>query len=301
MTPEVLAVGAAFGYGLSDVCVKRGLRDTSATSGLLITLVAGAATILPVVIGGGIAPTTMWVLLVFGLAGMLGPGLGRIANIGAVRVLGPSLSAPIQASTYPLFGFLSGILVLGEGWTTFKLIGAVSIAVGVYVISQNVPLTRSALDVASEVTGLEPRLGRHRGLLLPLGAGLCYGLSDLVRKRGIQLGGDPGIGAATGLVTALIFWGFACSSVPFLRRGFRVGPSAGWFVLSGCSAAFASLFIFQAFQGGGNVSVVSPIAAASPIVVLFLSSVLLRDLEKVGGKVVLSALMVVLGTVVMSV
>lgn len=302
MAPELFGAVAAFGFGLSDVCVKRGLRDTSPSTGLLITLGTGLATLAPLVVKHGTGSSGIGVLLSFGVAGLLGPGLGRVANIRAVHVLGPSRSASIQGSTYPMIGFVTGVVFLHESWTLAKFVGVIAIACGIYVISRSMKTPPSAALHGYEQRDVEVKttVVPIKALLLPLAAGMLYGASDVARKRGIELGGEPGTGAVAGLAAALLLWTTFALSLPSFRRSLKVGRSAGWFVISGCSAALSSLFIFQAFEGGGGISVVTPIAASSPLVVLVLSTVFLRNLEQIRLSVVFSAVIVVVGVALLS-
>jgi drug/metabolite transporter (DMT)-like permease len=298
MTPELMSAAAAFCYGLSDVCVKKGLRDTSTTSGLLLSLVAGLVTVGVALFQEELFTFSGRTLLLFSLAGLVGPGLGRVISIRAVHYLGPALAAPIQSTTYPLFGFLGGIVFLGEAITAGKLFGATAITTGIYALTVN--HAQSSTPVGLAEGPLKTRGSSARALGIPLAAGLCYGVADLIRKEGIELGGKATVGAFAGLACALVLWSSAATFLMPVKRGLRVGPSAPWFAISGSCTGLASLLVFKALEQGGDVSIISPIVAASPLVVFFLSALLLRDVERIHFGLIVSGMVVVLGGVVMS-
>ena len=101
-------------------------------------------------------------------------------------------------------------------------------------------------------------------------------------------------------VTALSF------SLPlaFIRRGGQ--PIAwkkkeGWvaFILSGIFSVLGQLALFQALALG-TVIIVSPLSAISPLFVIAIAGIFLRQLERVTWKITVGAISIVLGTVLLT-
>jgi uncharacterized membrane protein len=88
-------------------------------------------------------------------------------------------------------------------------------------------------------------------------------------------------------------------ALPSVRERISTGRGAGWFVVGGALASTAILVQFHALDRG-NVSLVSPIVAAQPLFVFFLSAVLLRGIERVSAPVVIGGLATVVGVVLVA-
>ncbi len=74
------------------------------------------------------APASVW--LAAGLAGLLGPGLSRLALMTAVRYVSPSFTA-LVALVGPIFAFGLGAVFFSEAPTTTDLLGAGLVLAGV--------------------------------------------------------------------------------------------------------------------------------------------------------------------------
>lgn len=274
----------------SHVVSKKGTQTTSVIAGLIIslatgTLILGVATLtrLPASLSGkGVA--------VIPASGILAPALARGAAIAGIDRLGPSTSVPIQGGTYPLLAVLGAIVILHEPVSGLRLAGVVAIVVGVWLLSR--PTEEPKRDSTR-------RLFRRPGVMFPIAAGLAKGSADIVRKTGLDLVPHATFGAALGLATAVTVRLVAAALLPPVRRKISFGSGTPWFVLGGSFAGLAVLLRFHALQNG-DVSTVSPIVASQPVIVLLLSAVFLKELERVNLRIALGVAGVVVGTVLVS-
>lgn len=78
-----------------------------------------------------------------------------------------------------------------------------------------------------------------------------------------------------------------------------MGPGAWWFVLGGGLTATAIVALFRALREG-DVSLVSPIVAAQPLIILLLSTVVLRGIERLNRRIVLGSVTTVIGLVLVA-
>ena len=301
MPAEALAALAAILFATSHIAAKRGAQGTSVPAGLLISLSCGALML------GGVAVALRPdvpsgpALVSFAAAGLLAPGVARAGAIAGVHRLGASVAVPIQTSVYPLVAVAGAAVVLGESIGPARVVGVVAIVTGLWILSRR-GAEPTAPDGAPVTGSPPPRRARRvrRALAFPFVTGIAYGGADLVRSGALDLGADPIAGALTGLVVAVAGWLAAVALVPALRSNLHVGPTAPWFAASGAIASCALMTQFHALAVG-DVSVVSPIVACQPLVVLLLAGVLLRGVEELRPATVGGALATVAGAVLVAV
>ena len=102
------------------------------------------------------------------------------------------------------------------------------------------------------------------------------------------------------MVVVLILLVFAAASIPSLRQQALNRDGWGWFVVAGFSFTVGLLAMFEALKRG-TVSVVAPIIASQPLVVVILSWALLHDIERVTRRMVAGAMLVVAGVTLIAV
>jgi drug/metabolite transporter (DMT)-like permease len=180
-------------------------------------------------------------------------------------------------------------VVLQEVFGTSRWVGVALITIGIAVLTRSLPddddhrLARSVWSWG-----------------FPVAAGTFYGLADLVRKTGLERLEEPALGALIGVGTAFFMWVALAAAVPGVRRRISVGEGWVWFGFSGVFASSAILLLFYALRLG-NVSVVSPIVASQPLVVVAVSATFLRRLETVNLRTVVGAITTVAGSVLVAV
>ena len=131
-SPPLLALLAAFGFGLAGVFLRRALRSATPLAAALVS----------------VAFTTVFVCLLalatarverlftrnigpFLLAGLLAPGLARLSYFIGVDRVGVARAMPL-VSTAPVFAVLVAIAALGERPSPLVLLAVVCIAVGAW-------------------------------------------------------------------------------------------------------------------------------------------------------------------------
>lgn len=295
MAPEWLALLAATSYAGGSVAVKRATRHPGALPGFVLGLFAAT---------GGLAMlmTATWrmpwaTVALFAGGGVVGAGIGSALAMRGVRDAGASVGVPLQSSANPVAATLAGVVVFGEhvGLVRAGALGLIIVGILLCLRGGSANM-RTALGQA----------WRHQPPWLlaavPLAAGVAFAGGDTLRKLALVEGGDPFAGAAIAAAAAFLGW------LPVLLHGhgrpgrtgrLAVGPGAGWFVLGGLFTGTAQVLTLFALARG-DISVVSPILAAQPIVVILLGAAFLRDVERLRPAVVLGALVVSGGVVVIA-
>jgi drug/metabolite transporter, DME family len=129
-------------------------------------------------------------------------------------------------------------------------------------------------------------------------AAASYGSSQVLAREGVSDLAPPLVGSLLAL-----FWGtlgFSLMAVRGLRTidgDFRRG--AVLFSAAGIFSAIGVVLMFQALSRG-QVVVVSPVLATNPLFTLILAAIFLRDVEQLTRRVVVGAVLVVIGVAVLS-
>lgn len=237
-------------------------------------------------------PTTtlLTAVLVIGASGVLAPALARAAAVKGVERLGPSVSISIQGSVYPLFAVVGATLFLGEIPPRTRIVGAILVAIGLWNLSRGRRATAVQQGAVRALPG---------SVAYPVAAGMTKGLADILRKRGLEMMPYATFGSFVGVTAALFAWLIAASASGPVRRRIIFGRGVAWFALGGTLAGAAVLAQFHALDRG-DVSVVSPIVASQPLIVMLLSSLLLRGVDRITTRVVLAGAIIVAGTILVS-
>jgi drug/metabolite transporter (DMT)-like permease len=287
------ALFSALCFASSHVISKRGLQDTSVTAASLIILSVSWLVISLSVLLGPPPDVTGRTVAIYAALGLLVPAISRWSVLKSVNDLGPSIAIPIQQGLRPLLSVMGGILLLGERLSVVRGVGVALIIVG------GVQLTRRPPDA----TGPPRTLGRwafRPGLAFPLIAGLAYATSDVLIRLTLGEGEtEPGVAAMISTGSGLVAWLVVVAVVPRVRAGVRFGPGSRWFVLAGALIGAAILAVYNALQRG-EVSLVSPINSTQPLIVLLLSALFLRDLDRVRWGTAVAAVAIVVGAILVS-
>jgi DME family drug/metabolite transporter len=214
--------------------------------------------------------------LIFVAIGVFRPSVSANLSITGMKYLGPTLSTTLS-STAPLFGMALGVLWLGEVLTWEAGTGTMVIVAAVALLAH-----------------------RKRGgivtfpiwaLLFPVAAALIRSLGHVLAKIGMEDIPDPYF---VGLIAFSVSSVVAVAAHLLRKNGpvirWRNGTPL-WHVGAGMTFGFATVSLNTALLHG-EVIVVVPIVAASPIFSLLLSVFLFRR-EKITPKIVIAVLMVV--------
>lgn len=214
LTGELLALGAAFAFGMSSVAIAKGANSSSGESGVLLSaivtgLVAGLAWML---LGGETGPAgegqqgsiafwsaTGW----FVASGLLATVGGRITMFKSIEFAGV-----IRASTtrrlMPFISLLLSSVIIGETISPVAGGGMALIAVSFLLLYWE---NRSRVHISTDDP--QRRAVISRGLAFGVGSAFLYALSFIARKFGLVDVPNAFFGALIGSVTALCFYAAA--------------------------------------------------------------------------------------------
>jgi drug/metabolite transporter, DME family len=214
--------------------------------------------------------------------GVLGLLAVSLLFVGIDRV-GPTISFPIKNAS-PILALVLATLFLGELPGPVVYAGAALAVAGVVALSAQ--RTRRGV-------GWQP------AVLFPVASTLFFASDNVLRKAALQELPSPVIGVAIAMATSFALAWIVDRLLPDTgkRRGFDAGTP--YFALAGVAQAGALLAVYAAL-GLGMVSVVVPIYTSSPLFVLPLSALFLRDVERVTWRTVLGAAAIVFGVALVS-
>jgi len=272
---EILSLLTAFCYSVSSVFILKGMRDSNPNSALLLST-SIQVSFLTVLLLTNLPEIDWTAVIFFSLSGILASGFGRLFNFIAIEHLGVATSSALGGS-YPLFSTVIAVILLGEGLAISTLMGVALVVSGVFLIS-----------------GRGGEFVKSGALLFPILSAFFYGLSDVVRKMGLNILSESLLGAQVGATAGML--SFLLYLILTRRLGeIKVNRSSfAYFSATGIIVSIAWIFSFMAMQIG-TVSIVSILTGATPLFSLLLSWLMLRGQEDLGYRVIFGSLVIVAG------
>jgi DME family drug/metabolite transporter len=281
MAPEAIALLASMSFALFAVYGWLGLRASTPLTATIVSLAARTLTLgAAVVLTGGIPSYAQLALMVFVFLGALQSAISLLTFIGLQKV-GTARSQPLRNS-YPLWSAAFAIAFLDELAGLAVLGGTLLVVAGVVLISWK-PETA-------------PASYRWWHVLYSLAAGFLAGVAFPLRRYGLTVTNEPIFFSAVIAIVSLFgvmpfsLWGRADRRIAWHPRGVM------YFFLSGFFEALGALLTLVALTTG-QVVIVSPIVATTPLFSLIISLIFLRGEEQVTGKTILGTIAVVVGTI----
>jgi drug/metabolite transporter (DMT)-like permease len=282
--PQLIALAAALSYATSGISARRGLRYSTPITVTLVSLTIHAVGLGSLVLlTGGVPQVSPWVLLLFFITGTLQPMI-RVLTYAGIFHMGAARGTTVRGA-HPLFSTSLAILFLGENPSVMVLLGTVLIVAGVTVISWRSEAQRAAF--------------RLWHVAFPLGAALLAGISHPIRRYALSLANEPLYFAATVGVVSLFWMGGYLLSPLAKERPVWHPQAIKPFLVAGVFETLGILLVIVALSVG-QVVVVSPIVATSPLWILLGTSVFLRGIESLTLRTVIGAICVVSGTIAIS-
>lgn len=225
----------------------------------------------------------------FIVAGLFAPLLGRTFQFMGMARLGANITTPITL-THPLVTMSIAVVFLREPIHGIVLLGAALVLGGSTILGMQRQVPSANL----------PRQAPRVLLLFPLAASLCYGVSVVFRKLGIDQGTDAVTAAA---LTTTASW--VAMTIFVLGRGQikRLQCPLNeikFLVAAGVFSSLGPVFLFKALQHGDLV-VVAPLAATTPLFVLLATYCLVRADELFTPGVIGGTLATVFGVTIITV
>lgn len=284
-----LAAIGALGVAGQSTFVRLGTDEGRSNDALLFVLLINMVLIAPlaVVLSYPDFNLTVVSIVAFICAGTVATMLGRVFLFAGIQRIGASRADSLKASM-PLFATIVAVLVLGETLTAQHLVGIVLVVAGVGLVS-----------LESSRSSLLPDRAPLSLLLLPLTAAFLFGFEPVFAKIGFAEGTPYLVGlaiktiAAAGTFSAYLAWRGQ------LPTADRLGDNLRWYVGAGVVGSIAMVCYYAALHRAPVVIVV-PIIQSSPLFVAVISYGFLQRLERVTPRLVASAMVVVVGAILVS-
>jgi drug/metabolite transporter (DMT)-like permease len=278
VTAVGLALLSALLFGAMSVGLRIGLRKVPDAELATVATVAGALAVVVVAAAieapfRGVHAAAAWPFL---LAGLLQPGVGQLFVTKGIELAGASRSSVVFGIA-PLVSVTIAIVILGEPASAPLIVGAVLIVGG-------------GIELARERA--RPGHVRRLGLVLAFVATVLFATRDnLLRHLAVGTTVPPAIAAVAALLGGALVIGPALG--PRLRGREIVRPSLPFLVV-GVFFGLSYVSLFEAYYRG-RVTVVSPLIATESLWGIVLSILFIREVELVGRRLVIGALLVVAG------
>jgi drug/metabolite transporter (DMT)-like permease len=262
----LLALGSAALFGGMTVAIRLGLRGLDPVGATFATVVVAlAVTVVAAAVRHDVHGA--WPFL---LAGLLAPGGSQLLFTLAVREIGASRTS-VTVGAAPLVAVAIALVFLDEPLRLPLVVAAVAVVAGGVLLA-------AARD--------RPGHLRARGLLLAAAAAVLFATRDnLVRA----LHGDaaPETAAAATLLAGALATALWTRRPPTRLELTRLAPA-------GVMVGLSYVLLFEAYWRG-RVTVVSPLVATESLWGVLLAALHVRHTEGMGRRLVLGALLVVVG------
>ena len=284
MPAQLIALAAALSYAISGIAAKRGLRYSTPVTVTLVSVAIHATVLwIALLIFRGVPMVSWWVLFLFVLSGLSQPIL-RFLTYAGIHYVGAAAGTTLRGA-HPLFSTSLAILFLGESLSPPILLGTIAIVVGVALISWQ---------------GDKKASFHWWHLAYPLGAAFLAGVSHPLRRYTLSLANEPLYLAAVIGIVALPWLASATLLPGQKQRPVWDRRAMGPFLIAGTFETLGILLVIFALSVG-NVVVVSPIVATSPLWIVLGTWLFLRDVERLTRRTILGALCVVAGTIAIAI
>lgn len=281
----VLALFAAFQFGIGMQFTQLGLRTVDSQRGTLLTIASSTA--LYWAAAPWLLESSYWqtsVLWLFVLIGLFRPFLSSNLSIAGTALLGPTVSSTLSA-TAPFFALLFGVFLLEETLGLSTLVGSIAIVLGVMLLARQG-------GAVGQVTW------PWWALALPVGAAIIRVAAHYLAKVGMETLPSPYF---VGLVSYSASMAVALANNARRRTPLaelRTMPDACWFLLTGLFYGSAVLTLNFALQYG-DLSTVGPIVSSEPLFVMVLGVVFFRE-RQLTRRVIGAVAVVVAGVILVS-
>ena len=291
-----LALGSMLTYAscvlLSAVASRRLDSDTGALLAAAVTLPLGLVVALVQFVGGhALTPPTLLGLVAFSLAGIFSTYLGRWLFFKSVATIGPTRAAAFQAGSPVVTAFI-GWLWLGDRLGAIGLLGMSVAVAGLVVMSQVRPRSGSGDSAAGRVQSRAARVA----LLVGLGSTFAYAASHVFRGAAIREWDEAVVGATLGALAGVLVLLLVSGRRTIVAAGNIHKQPFGALMYCGIgSMQFCAQVLMIASMKYIPISVAALIACCTPLVVMPMSLLLLKNAEQLKPLAVAGVLATVAG------
>jgi drug/metabolite transporter (DMT)-like permease len=282
---QLVALASTAVYAAGNLYARIGLAHSTPLMVTLISLIVQTVVVWAILLAkGGVPAIEPRALIIFIAVGAVLPIVRLLSYIGIARI--GSARASSLRSTHPFFSAVLAVTFLGEPAKHNVMLGTLLIVAGIFF------------------TCWEPRRrgqdAKSMDVLYPLSAAFMSGIIHPATRYALTVSNQPiAFSAIVGLVSLL------CLTAYFLLSGQArrvVWPSRSALIPFVTASLLETMgfLLFSAAVSLGQVVLIAPIMATTPMWVLLGSIVLLRDLEKVTLRTVLGTCAVVGGTILLT-
>jgi drug/metabolite transporter, DME family len=139
MIGELAALGAAISWAIAPILYRNALTNANPISANIMRCITSGIVLTAFLVAFGLTNILLslpvWVLIVTIISGVIGLGVADTMYMWGLKVLGVSRAVPL-ASTYPLFGLVWAVWLLGQPLSYEALAGAAIILLGIWLLSR---------------------------------------------------------------------------------------------------------------------------------------------------------------------
>jgi uncharacterized membrane protein len=272
---------AALFFSIAHILIRRGLVESNAMTGSLISLSTSAG-VLWLLLIISVPFSALWTpaILIFVAAGFFAPGIGRTLSYVGIERVGIARSVPIVNSS-PIFASIFAVIFLAENWVLQNILGTLLVISGVIILSMGKPAKGE---------------WRKRDIVFPIIGAVAFGASAILRKAGLGFVAIPVLAAAVTAGAAALF-SFCLLQIQGGKKAIKLTRnSAAWLFSAALFNTAAMLSVFYALSHG-KVVIVEPLVSSNPVITLLFTAMFLRDLEVLNLRILIGALLTVAGTI----
>lgn len=292
-TGLVLALIAAVVFAIGIVMVRR----TAGTAGEAFTVTAISVFAgvpffaIAISVSGGwnnLRDISLKAFIMLAAAGIIHFIVGRLWAYDAFRIIGANRATPITQIS-PVYTVLLSWPLLQEKPTVYVIFGALCMMAGVILISQEkgTPIGEKKISRRDEL----------KGILLSLGAALCWGITPVLIKPAVEELGAAAVGNFVSYVTAGIGMGLLTINTKnrsyFKRLSLKKNILP--MVVAGLFTAVGQLLYFGALKRS-PANIIAPLISIEVLFIYVISFFVSRRSEVFTVKVALGMLAMVAGT-----
>lgn len=289
-----LACLTALMFSISNVSIKRGMKNSSTDNGVLLTIlinfiILGIAAFIYRFFIDAVEINGTGVLY-FILAGFLTTFVGRFTLFKSFRRIGATKGTAIKNSA-PLFTIVFALIFLNEALSIVPTIGIIFVLFGLFI--QGYYLLNYGNQQLTKM-----QLNDRSGYLFAFTAAVVFGVGQGVRKFGMEALPDPYLGAFISALVAILIMimieGRKENIIAKLKN--QVVRPNPYYLIGGVATSVAMLSFFMAIQFI-QVSYVAAIAAIEPIVTIIFTKIFFNGDETIARYTVISTSFVFFGVV----
>jgi len=282
-----LALLSAVASGFAVVIVGRHSNKSNAFNMSLLISVVGLFILWPLaIVVTDFSSVNFIGIALFGVGGLLTPGLVRLFYYNGLKKLGASVNSSIF-SIYPLYTALFAVIFLSELLSPQNFLGILLIAIGVIVVELSF---RGA-------NGKDKPFASS--LVFPVLGGLMLGISAIIRKAALDVFNAPILGVAVAYTFTFLLYTTMIATSKRTRKELSLRRDTRLFWLAGVGQALSWILSFYALSLE-KVSIITPLLSVEPLFVVMLAAVYMREQERVSSKLVTGMILTFVGVVLVT-